>query len=232
MTDRTENEIRMEEGAKSRITQQPSPPRPLSEDEVVKAAEARLVQQATEGDTHALEKLYEVSLEPVYRYIYRRTENVFEAENLTSETFTRAVDALAQGRYDYRQGRPFRAWLVGIAANILQERYRALKNTPVIEDLNDILENNEPTSGGDDPLDWIVQQEEKSALWQLVEKLPVLEQSVIVLRHVYELSYAKIAERLNRSENSCKQLHYRALKKLKKLADEQEARLRKELGEE
>ncbi len=216
-----------ESGAVERVERQSVGP--LEEGDRVKleemllrqAEEARLVQRAMEGDTGAFAALYEASIAGVYRYIYRRLENVFEAENLTSETFTRAVDLLAQGRYDW-QGRPFRAWLIGIAAKILQEQYRVLKSTPVMEDLNDILEHNEPASGEDDILDAIVQQEEHSALWQLVEELPVLERSVIILRHVYELSYAHIARRLGRSEDACKQIHYRALKKLRLKAQERQ----------
>jgi len=138
---------------------------------------------------------------------------------LTSETFTRAVDLLAQGHYDW-MGKPFGAWLIGIATKILQERYRVLKNTPMIEDLHDVLERNELVSGEDDILDAIVQQEEHVALWQLVDELPIVERSVVILRHVYELSYARIAERLGRSEDACKQLHYRALKKLRRKVQE------------
>src|SRR5438552_18711560 len=54
--------------------------------------ETELVQRASQGDQDALVKLYETHLDPVYRFIYRRVENVLEAENLTSETFIRAVD--------------------------------------------------------------------------------------------------------------------------------------------
>ncbi len=194
-------------------------PRKEKEDEMQLAEEARLIQRAMEGDTDAFAMLYEACLEPVYRYIYRRLENVFDAENLTSEAFTRAIDMLAQGRYDWK-GKPFKAWLIGIATNIIQERYRTLKSTPVMEDLNDILGHNEPLSGEENVLNTTVQQEEHTALWQLVEELPTLEQSVVVLRHVYELSYAQIAKRLGRTEDACKQLHYRALKKLRLIAQE------------
>lgn len=205
--------------AKSRTTQPSLATRPKKEDEFQQAEEARLIQRARDGDRDALAALYEANVEGVYRYIYRRLENVFEAENLTSETFTRAVDLLTLGRYDWI-GKPFKAWLIGIAAKILQERYRVLKSTPLMKDLNDILEHNEPMTGEDDILNAIVQQEEHTTLWQLVENLPMLEQSVVVLRHVYELSYTQIAERLGRSEDACKQLHYRALKKLKPKAQE------------
>lgn len=200
--------------AKLPIAQPPLPDHLHTEDEAQLAEEAKLVQQAAEGDMHAFGVIYEVCLSPVYRHIYRKLEDIFEAESLTSETFTRALNLLTHGHYDW-MGKPFRAWLIGIADNILKERYRVLKNTPVMEDLNDILEYSEPVSKEDDILDSIVQQEERAAAWQLVEELPEVERSVIILRHVYELSYAQIAERLSRSEHACKQIHYRAIKKLK-----------------
>lgn len=183
------------------------------------AEEERLVQRAMQGDVRAFEALYEACIDLVYGYIYRRVENVFEAESLTSETFTRAIQMLAHRRYDW-MGKPFKAWLLGIASKILQERIRALRNTPMIVDLGGISELNEPASEEDDVLDAIVQQEESTALWQMVEELLPMERSIIILRHVYALSYAQIAERMGRSEVACKQLHYRVLQKLKRKVQE------------
>ncbi len=194
------------------LTTKPLSPSPL--DEVKLAQEEEWVQRASQGDQDALIKLYERNIDRVYHYFYNRISNVSEAEVLTSETFTRAIEALLRGHYVWR-GAPFGAWLLGIGAHVLQERTRGLKHTPLTEEGLDDLEYSLSPSVERDVLDIIVEREERDALWQLVRELPVVEQQVLIMRHKDDLSYAEIARRLQRSEAACKQLHYRALTKLK-----------------
>ena len=187
--------------------------------EVRLAEEAELVRRAKQGDSVALAKLYENYIDQIYRFIYNWVRNVYEAQTLTSETFTRAIEALSRGRYTWQDKR-FGAWLYGIARNTLLERQRKLKQGPVTEELDRVLETHEPSSQEPDALDTLVQREEQTALWQLIKELALEEQRILILRHVYDLSYADIAQGLGRSENACKQLHYRVLRKLKLKAQE------------
>jgi RNA polymerase sigma-70 factor (ECF subfamily) len=188
--------------------------------EVWLAEEAGLVRRASQGDSAALTKLYELYIDLLYRYIFSRVHNVYEAQTLVSETFTRAIVALSsRGRYTW-QSKRFGAYLYGIAGNVLLERNRKLKNGPLSEELDRALEGHEPMSPEPDALDALVQREEQAALWQLIKELALEEQRILILRHVYELPYADIAQVLGRSENACKQFHYRVLRKLKLKAQE------------
>jgi len=198
---------------------------PLPRDRLVKRSEvwlteeAELVRRASQGDTVALVKLYENYLDLIYHYIFSWTNNVYEAQALTSETFTRAIEALSRGRYTW-QNKSFGAWLYGIATKILLERSRKLKNAPATEQLDQVLESHELVSQEPNALDALVQKEEQAALWQLIKELAVEEQRILIMRHVYDLPYADIAQLLGRSESACKQLHYRVLRKLKLKAQE------------
>jgi RNA polymerase sigma-70 factor, ECF subfamily len=182
-------------------------------------AEAALVRQASQGDSIALTKIYELYIDDIYSFCYSRVGNISEAENLTSETFTRALEALSHGHFTW-QGKPLGAWLYGIAANVVREYMRKSMNAPIIEELDHLLAHNEPESEQPDMLETLIQKEKQDAIWQLIKELTVEEQRILVLRHGYELSYAEIAERLGRGENACKQFHYRVLKKLKLKAQE------------
>lgn len=198
---------------------QPLPPDPIERAvELRLAQEAEWVRRASEGDQDALVKLYERNIDQLYRYFYSRVENISEAEELTSETFTRAIKGLLRGDYSV-QGKPFGSWLFGIAARVLKELKRESKDTSDMKDVDELPEYSQPANEGD-ILDSFVQQEERDALWQLVRELPVVEQRILVMRHVDGLSYAQIAKRLSRSEFACKQLHYRALERLKKKVHE------------
>jgi RNA polymerase sigma factor (sigma-70 family) len=180
-------------------------------------SEAVLVRQASQGNKDALIALYENYIGRIYRYFYTNVGNIAEAEDLTSELFIRAVEALMRGKYIW-QDKPFGAWLFGIARYMLKERWRKLNGLPLIENLDTLPEVFEPASQEMDIPDALVQKEEQTALWELVYQLPSAEQQVLIMRYAYSLPYSEISMRLKRSEPACKQLHYRALAKLKRLA--------------
>jgi RNA polymerase sigma-70 factor (ECF subfamily) len=187
--------------------------------EVKLAQEAALVRRASQGDAIALTKLYETHIDDIYRFCYSQVRNISDAETLTSETFLRAIEALSQGHFTW-QGKPFGAWLYGIASRVVQEYRRKSLNLAITEEIDPGSESTEPVSEQPEVLDIILQREERDALWQLVKELTIEEQRILVFRHVYDMSYAEIARRLGSSENACKQAHYRVLKKLKLKAQE------------
>src|SRR5712691_8070587 len=123
----------------------------MEADETRLAEEAARVRRASQGDQDALLELYEQYIDPLYGYFYKRVRSRSEAEVLTSETFTRAIEGLLHGQYTWR-GKPFGSWLFGIAARVLQERGRELEKTSVIDDLNSLLERNELLSEEEDVL--------------------------------------------------------------------------------
>jgi RNA polymerase sigma-70 factor, ECF subfamily len=199
---------------------QPSPPHRSDKADKVKLSEEEgFVRQASEGDRSAFEKLYEKYLERTYRYIYGRIGSISDAEILTSETFTRAFEALSQGRYK-GQDKSFEAWLFSIASELIHKQFPGERSTPRTKELSPLLEPNESESGRSNFSDAAVQREERDIFWQLVDKLPLMDQSIIILRHVYDLPYAEIAERFGGSVDACKYLHYAALWKLKLNAQE------------
>jgi RNA polymerase sigma factor (sigma-70 family) len=179
--------------------------------------EAKLIRHVSRGDKDALIEVYEKYIDRVYSYFYSRVEkNIADAQDLTSETFTRAIEMILRGQFVW-QGKPFSAWLFGIARNVLQEHRRKSHNLSPVEDLDDVLEVSEPISQEADISDALVQKEEQVALWNLVKTLPSMQQQVVIMRHAYGMSYSEIASRLGRSEQASKQLHYRALNSLKRL---------------
>src|SRR6266496_121190 len=99
------------------------------EEEVRLAEEEEWVQRVSQGDQDALIRLYGRYFDPVYRYFSTRVRGVSEAERLTTETFTQAVEALLRGHATWH-GRPFGAWLYDIASNVLQEQNRTLEDMP------------------------------------------------------------------------------------------------------
>jgi len=173
-------------------------------------AEEKATVAAAKRERAAFAPLYDRYVDPVYHYATRRTGSHVVAQDVTSETFRRALDALE--RYEW-QGKPFGAWLFQIAANVLREQRRA-ENAP------QSLEAVQADPPDDDtPAEVLLtQQEETGVLWRLVGEMPLEARRVLLFRFAWELSYAEISTRMGRSEAACKQLSYRALKDLRQRA--------------
>ena len=156
--------------------------------------------------------IYDRYVDRVYRYAYTAAGDHASAQDVTAETFRRALEAL--NRYQSR-GKPFAAWLFGIAANVVRERARTLTGAARTTPLDALTAQQEPDDGAPPILDRLLQQEEANALWRLVEELPLDARRILIFRFAWNLSYTDIAGRLGRSEPACKQLSYRALKALR-----------------
>ena len=81
-----------------------------------------LVEAAQGGETEAFGRLYDHYSDTVYRYIYYRVGCKATAEDLTSETFLRALRRI--GTFTW-QGRDFGAWLVTIARNLVADHFKS-----------------------------------------------------------------------------------------------------------
>ena len=81
-----------------------------------------LVELARGGDVDAFGLLYDHYQPSVYRFVYYRTRSQTLAEDLTSETFLRALRNMAGFRW---QGKDFGAWLMTIARNLCTDHFKA-----------------------------------------------------------------------------------------------------------
>ena len=86
--------------------------------EVLKA----LVLRARDGDAEAFGSLYDHYVELVYRYVYYRVGTHQLAEDITSETFLRALRRICDFHW---QGKDFGAWLVTIARNLVADHFKS-----------------------------------------------------------------------------------------------------------
>jgi len=170
--------------------------------------EAALV-AAAQRDPRAFGPLYELYVDRIYRYAYRRVGTHHEAEDITAQTFQQALAALPQ--YEWR-GLPFGAWLFRIAGNIVNRRGRTGGREVPVEDVT-VFSGFEETD--DDPADEVWRAEEAGELVQLVRSLPPDQQRVLVLKFSHGLKNREIGDLLGRSEGAIKQLVHRALVSLR-----------------
>ena len=170
-------------------------------------AEADLVALAR-TDADAFGELYQRNVDRIYNYIYYRTGNVADAEDLTARTFYQALGNI--GRY-LDQGVPFIAWLYRIAHNLVANHHRSQgrwKMTP--------LDDLEPVSKpSDNPARLAETGERRQALWSAIRRQPEERQRLLILKFADRLSNEEIGDLMGRTESSIKSLYFRTLKALR-----------------
>ena len=184
------------------ITERHRCPSDLSPDD-----EARLVERA-KRDPEAFGLLYERYVGRIYRYLYYRTGNHQDAEDLTARTFYRALEHLP--RYQER-GLPFAAWLYRIAHNIVVNWQRDRRRRPVVA-----LDHVTMHAVEGDPQGTVEEAEERERLMQAFYALPPDRQELLILKFVEGMTNAQIGTIMGRSEGAIKSLYHRTLLELKK----------------
>ena len=152
----------------------------------------------------AFSGLYEHYVQPVYRYLYSRLGTRPVAEDLTSQTFIAAYEALPR----YRERGHFSAWLFRIAQSKLMDYFRAHRFEIEWDSAENAVDQQDVLTG-------VIQDEEIGRLRSLIQSLPANEQDLIRLRYVAELSYSEMAELLGKREDAIRKSVQRLLARLK-----------------
>lgn len=172
----------------------------LSDDEVIHLA--------TLGDKDAFSILYQKYINKIYTYIFYRTGNANDAEDLTARVFYRALGHIKS----YQQkGIPFSAWLYRIAHNIVANWHRdnSRRREVSLEDHLEIAQKD------DYPENTLVHAQMAENLMANIRRLPSDRQQLIILKFVERLSNSEVATIMGRSEGAIKSLYHRTLTTLR-----------------
>lgn len=175
--------------------------------------EEEVLFRASQGDRDAFGQLYERYIDRIFNYVYYRTGNVHDAEDLTARVFQRAMNHI-QNYTD--RGVPFSAWLYRIAHNLVANWHRdrsrrqeiPLSDVPVLP------------ARSDHPESTLVYTQEQEALLRYIRRLPPDRQQLLILKFVENMSNAEIGQIMGRSEGAVKSLYHRTLLTLRDDVDE------------
>ncbi len=170
--------------------------------------EERLVERAKE-DPDAFAALYERYVDRIYQYVFYRTGNRYDAEDLTAKTFYKALANLH--RYHHR-GLPFSAWLYRIAHNLVANwhRDRERRKTIPLDSLALVGEERRTAQ------DLVESGERKEALRKAIARLAPDRQRLLIMKFVTGLSNEQIGAAMGRSEGAIKALYHRTILALRK----------------
>src|SRR3954447_23143482 len=166
-----------------------------------------MVRRAQDGDAEAFGELYDHYVTLVHRYAYHRVGDRATAEDVTSETFVRALRRIDSLSF---QGRDVGAWLVTIARNIIRDhvkssRYRLEVSTADMRDADSVT---------DGPEDAVVAHLANQELLACVQQLGSEQQECIVLRFIHGLSVSETAQIMGKKDGAIKALQHRAVRRL------------------
>jgi RNA polymerase sigma-70 factor (ECF subfamily) len=172
-----------------------------------------LVERAQAGEAEAFGRLYDQYSDTVHRYIYYRVNSKATAEDLTSETFLRALRRI--GTFTW-QGRDFGAWLVTIARNLVADHFKSSRFRLEVT-TGEMLDANEVERS---PEDSVLEHLSNAALLDAVRRLNPQQQECVTLRFLQGLSVAETARVMGKNEGAIKTLQYRAVRTLARLLPE------------
>lgn len=176
----------------------------MSEQEL--AEEQELIVRA-KRDARAFGEVYNRYFERIFNFILRRTDDEAISDDLTSQTFLKAMQSLK--KYEYR-GVPFSAWLYRIAHNEVNKFYNKQKRKKVFsleqEQLFEFIQPEEEA---------VFDEEKLAELMEVLKELPTEAVEVLELRFFEEKNFKEISYILNIGESGAKMRLYRAIDKLK-----------------
>jgi RNA polymerase sigma-70 factor (ECF subfamily) len=173
-----------------------------------------LVERAQAGESAAFGLIYDRYVDTVFRFVYFRVGNRQLAEDLTSDTFLRALKRI--GSFTW-QGRDLGAWLVTIARNLVADHFKSGRYRLEVT-TGDVLDADREDRGPEgSPESAVVDHITNVALLTAVKQLNPEQQECIVLRFLQGFSVAETARAMGKNEGAIKALQYRAVRALARL---------------
>ena len=163
-------------------------------------------------DAALLEDIYRQYYKNVYNYIAFRINNHFDAEELAARVFEKVIAKWGS----YNPSFAVEGWLIGIAKNTVTDYLRSKKRRHLVA-LDSVAGRISP---GRQPEEIAVANEENRALIVAMAQLKDVERQILSMKFATDLKHREIAEILGISESGTGVIVHRALKKLRKILEE------------
>ena len=162
-----------------------------------------LLLEACQRDPNAFEKIFHKYHDPIFNYAVRRTCNVSLAQDVTANTFLKALNHIGNFKW---KGISLSSWLYRIATNEINLHYRKFKRqVPLTFELSKTLIDEKTTDSTLLEIEEVIMRDEKfKRACDALSKLKFKYQTVLTLRYFEDKSIKEISEILQISENTIK----------------------------
>lgn len=169
-----------------------------------------LILQAKEGNDKAFEEVYKGYYTPLFRYILTRIKDRAEAEDMTQIVFMKIWKYIPSWNEEHTSPLSF---FFTVARNTLIDHFRKNKNKEIVSD--EIVYNFSLSKDSGEDISG--EKELKEEIRNSILKLSVDQQEIIILYYMNDMTYKEIAEMTGKQEEAIRQLHSRAIKKLREI---------------
>lgn len=177
-----------------------------------------LVRKAARYDEGAMRQIVERHRDHVYRLAYRLVGDVDVAQDVTQETFLRAL----QNMRSLKNRRALRSWLIRIATHLVHDGWRTQREMIPLDACDAELPH-----AGRSPEHGVETREAREAREQIQDALmaiPYLYREAFLLKHVEDMAYRDIGEMLGIGLSAAKVRVHRACKLLRGQLAEQDSK--------
>lgn len=167
-----------------------------------------LIRKVHSGNKEALNTIVSRYYDDIYRFCLYLTGQETDSYDITQEVFLRFIKYVDS--YEYRN---LKGYLLIIARNLCRDYFHHKKVISCIEDIT--------SSGAEDR--YLNNLENQILLWEVLQKLPIKQREIIVLRIYEEMRFHEIAEILGINLSTVKsrfRLGVISLRKLMEAADD------------
>jgi RNA polymerase sigma-70 factor (ECF subfamily) len=175
------------------------------------SGEKTILERAQRGDADAFEQIYDFYVAKIYRFVFLKTGNKENAEDLTSESFIRFWSYIHK---ESIRGESVEPIIYKIARNLIIDFYR--KKEIIAIEIDEVIANR-ISDEQQDYINRMINREEVREMMSALKELKDEYQEVIILRFVEELEIEEIAEITGKTNGSVRVLSHRALKALEKV---------------
>jgi RNA polymerase sigma factor (sigma-70 family) len=171
--------------------------------------ESELIARAKRGDLRAYEEIVEQHQTIAFRTAWLITGSAADAEEAAQDAFVKAHAALGR----FRQGAPFRPWLMRIVANEARNRRTAAGRRERLT--LRVAEERRPGDAVPSPEAVLLDSEQREELLAALGRLPERDRLAIACRYLLELSEEETAAALDCARGTVKSRLSRALERLR-----------------
>jgi len=161
-------------------------------------------------DSRVISAVYDRYFADVYRFAYYRLNDEKMAEDISSDTFVRLLEAVKVRRGPRTN---LKGWLLATASHAVTDHLRQVYDHPK-EALSDMIPNGAAPSVSDE----VERRERGSSVQQAYIQLTPEQQNVLALRFGSGYSLAETARLLQKNVNAVKALQFRALAAIQRMA--------------
>jgi len=157
-----------------------------------KVEDAELVSIYRSGDDRAFKVLLSRYKTKVYTTVLYIVKDKDIASDITQDVFFKVIDTIRDGRYN--ENGKFQQWVVRVAHNLAIDHYRKYKKYQMVREDDDFSIFNTLPLGVEGVERAIMQKETKALLREYIQKLPVEQKKVLLMRHFAGMSFQEIAD--------------------------------------